>query len=190
MAGNEVRIIGGMWKGRKLVFPKAAGLRPTLGRARETLFNWVAADIVDARCLDLYAGSGALGCEALSRGAREVDFVERSRTVAAAITRNLAQLGDTRGRVWPMSAKKFLRRTKSSWDIIFIDPPFNTHDLTGALELINEASLLAPGGVIYFELPRRATVTDLSVWRAVRHSRAGDTQFGLLEPAGAANLSP
>ncbi|MEN9806994.1 MAG: hypothetical protein RL756_1514, partial [Pseudomonadota bacterium] len=82
MATNEVRIIGGKFRGRKLRFPDAPGLRPTLGRSRETLFNWLVGDIVDARCLDLFAGSGALGFEALSRGARRVTFVEQSRAVA------------------------------------------------------------------------------------------------------------
>jgi len=93
MANNEVRIIGGQWRGRKLTFPARAHLRPTLGRVRETLYNWLAPSIHGARCLDLYAGSGALGFEALSRGAAEVIFVERDRKTAMALRRNAEMLG-------------------------------------------------------------------------------------------------
>ena len=92
MANNEVRIIGGQWRGRKLRFPDRPDLRPTLGRVRETLFNWLAPDIHGAHCLDLYAGSGALGFEALSRGAAEVTFVERDRKAASALQANVELL--------------------------------------------------------------------------------------------------
>ena len=88
MARNEVRIIGGKWKGRKLSFAASKTLRPTLGRVRETLFNWLMADVEDARCLDLFAGSGALGFEALSRGAREVTFVDNNHHAATALRNN------------------------------------------------------------------------------------------------------
>ena len=88
MSNNEVRIIGGQWRGRKLTFPNRQDLRPTLGRVRETLFNWLAPHVQGSRCLDLYAGSGALGFEALSRGAAEVTFVERDRKAAAALKGN------------------------------------------------------------------------------------------------------
>ena len=109
MASNEVRIIGGLWRGRKLRFAATRGLRPTLGRVRETLFNWLAGEIRGARCLDLYAGSGALGLEALSRGAAEVTFVERNRKAAASLSANLAALEVGNARVCVSGAAPIAR---------------------------------------------------------------------------------
>ena len=123
MANNEVRIIGGQWKGRKLSFPARPGLRPTLGRVRETLFNWLAPTLAGARCIDLYAGSGALGFEALSRGAAEVTFVERDRKTAAALRANLATLNGNAA-VITDTAERAIQRAGRTYDLIFCDPPF------------------------------------------------------------------
>lgn len=180
MASNEVRIIGGNWRGRKLVFPDRPDLRPTLGRVRETLFNWLRADVPGARCLDLFAGSGALGFEALSRGAREVTFVERDRRAAAALSANAARLeaGD-RARILCDRAERVLRRSPEPWDLIFVDPPFRGADLAGALAAIVGAGALAGEGLVYFEAPRRSG-SDFTAWRVIREGHAGDTRFGLL----------
>ena len=125
MANNELRIIGGQWRGRKLRFPDRPSLRPTLGRVRETLFTWLAPNISGTRCLDLFAGSGALGFEALSRGAAEVTFVERDRKAAAAIRSNV-ELLQARATVVCQPAKQYLARTRARFDIVFLDPPFDT----------------------------------------------------------------
>jgi 16S rRNA (guanine966-N2)-methyltransferase len=180
MAGNEVRIIGGNWKGRKLRFPAVAGLRPTLGRARESVFNWLASEIHDASCLDLFAGSGALGMEALSRGARQVTFVERNRLVAKALRDNIALLHASNADVFSMPAKRFLQHTQARWDIIFLDPPFSSSDFAQALDLIKQQDLLRPNGLLYFERPRKEALTDDGHWQLCKTSRVGDAQFGLL----------
>lgn len=180
MAGNEVRIIGGKWRGRKLRFPAVPGLRPTLGRARETLFNWLAPELPDARCLDLFAGSGALGFEALSRGAGAVTFVESDRKVAQALKDNAELLDASSAQLFTVDAKRFLTRAQPGWHIIFLDPPFASDAFGYALELIAEHNLLHPDGLVYFERPRRQAFAETGHWRVYRDSHAGDTRFGLL----------
>ncbi|MGA0838287.1 MAG: 16S rRNA (guanine(966)-N(2))-methyltransferase RsmD [Pseudomonadales bacterium] len=192
MATNEVRIIGGNWRGRKLRFPDAPGLRPTLGRSRETLFNWLVSDIADSDCLDLFAGSGALGFEALSRGAKQVTFVEQNRAVAAALRRNAAELGislDQRfARVLCMTAEQFLRgrgrgsapqSAKAPFDIVFLDPPFGFEGFDSLLETLRNIGLLTPHSLIYVETPRRQTLKHLGFER-LRETHAGDTHSLLL----------
>lgn len=177
MASNEIRIIGGRFKGRKLRFPDVSDLRPTLGRVRETLFNWLAADIDGARCLDLFAGSGALGFEALSRGAAEVTYVERNRKAASAIKSNILLLGIEQARVHCGDAAQFLARQSGSWDIVFFDPPFSN----GAADLLNlllTDSRLREHGCIYVERPRREALPESS--RLIKEATAGDCRFGLL----------
>ncbi len=138
MAANEVRIISGKWKGRKLSFPSAPGLRPSLGRVRETLFNWLRAEVANCRCLDLYAGSGALGFEALSRGAAEVTFVDRDPKVIKALQANAARLNADGCIIVRSSARKFLARAGQPWDIVFLDPPFAEDDLTPTLDALRQ----------------------------------------------------
>lgn len=189
MASNEVRIISGKWKGRKLRFPASAGLRPTLGRARGSLFNWLAADIQDATCLDLYAGSGALGFEALSRGAASAVFVERNRQVAAALQRSAALLG-ANAQIVVAPAMRFLGTACGQWQLIFLDPPFESNELDAVLDVIAARDLLAPGGCIYLERPRKELLfagrpapevaADRNGWRMFKRGHAGDSQFGLL----------
>lgn len=183
---NEVRIIGGKWKGRKLRFPDHPGLRPSLGRAREALFNWLVVDVVGARCLDLFAGSGALGFEAESRGAREVVLIESDRRVAAALKGSAKELGAT-ARVLQRDAHRYLKSSTHTADIVFLDPPFAEPELAiTAVQSIAERGLLAPDGCIYLELaakgpiarPRIGETLHGLTWR--KASMAGDTVFGLL----------
>lgn len=176
MANNEVRIIGGQWKGRKLKFPDRPGLRPTLGRVRETLFNWLAPRIGNARCLDLFAGSGALGFEALSRGAAEVTFVEKDRKAAAAIHSNVTALGAD-AHVKNLPADRFVARDTNVYDVIFFDPPFeDARSLSLLARVLRER--LAPGGVLYLEMPRRAALP--AIGQLLKRGTAGDCQFVLL----------
>jgi 16S rRNA (guanine966-N2)-methyltransferase len=179
MAGNSVRIIGGKWRGRKLLFPDQADLRPTLGRVRETVFNWLRDDVADSRCLDLFAGSGALGFEALSRGAAAVTFVDSRRPVVKQLQENAARLGAQGVTVICAPAERVLRRATTTWDIIFVDPPFDTDPLPAVLAQIAAGGLLADGGLVYFEAPRRRPL-ETGAWRQIKHGHAGETQFGLL----------
>ena len=179
MASNEVRIIGGNWRGRKIVFPDRQDLRPTLGRVRETLFNWLRADVPGSRCLDLFAGSGALGFEAASRGAAAVTLVESDRRVARCLRDNATRLDAHNVTVVCERAERLLRRRNGPWDIIFVDPPFQQHVLIAVLDAIAATQALAPDGRVYVEAPRREVLSG-GGWRKVKHGRAGDTQFGLL----------
>jgi 16S rRNA (guanine966-N2)-methyltransferase len=122
---NEVRIIGGKWKRRKVAFPDRPTLRPTPNRARETLFNWLAWHIDAARCLDLFAGSGALAFEALSRGAQHATLIDNDAQVVRALHKSRDQLGADNCTIVQSSALEFLRQATSVWDIVFLDPPFD-----------------------------------------------------------------
>ena len=190
MARNQVRIIGGLWKGRKLRFAAGAALRPTPSRVRETLFNWLGPSMEGCDCLDLFAGSGALGFEALSRGARSLTSVESDRRAAESLRSNGAQLGAARLAVRKQGALAFLRQAAGDgafvggerirgWDCIFLDPPFATGLLASTLAQLSEGEALKPDGRVYFEV-RRNTPLDLQDWRIDREGQAGNTRFGLL----------
>ena len=190
MPQNQVRIIGGFWKGRKLGFPQRDGLRPTLARVRETLFNWLAPSIAGADCLDLFAGSGALGFEALSRGAGSLTLVEVDRQVAQCLRENGAKLGARRLLVRRQTALAFLRQAAGKgiavggervqgWNCVFLDPPFTSAQLPAALALLAGGGLLRPDGLVYFET-RTGEALDLKDWVVVRDGKAGDSRFGLL----------
>ena len=147
---NTLRIIGGAWRSRKLKFISAPNLRPTPDRVRETLFNWLQSTIADARCLDLFAGSGALGLEALSRGASEVIFVEKCHIVVQQLRHNLLLL-KSNNHVINTDAESYLLEKNNAFDIIFLDPPFRQHFLPKILDLILEKQLLKHNGLIYLE---------------------------------------
>lgn len=147
---NTLRIIAGEWRSRKLKFKDAPNLRPTPDRVRETLFNWLRGKVHGARCLDLFAGSGALGFEALSRGAKDVVFVEKMAHVAAQIEANIALLS-AQSPVIKSDAASYLTHADRVFDIIFLDPPFRQNLLPLVLEIILEKKLLAKNGMIYLE---------------------------------------
>lgn len=153
---NTLRIIGGQWRSRKLPFPDFPGLRPTPDRIRETLFNWLQADIHGARCLDLFAGSGALGFEALSRGAAKVVFIDSQKAAASQLQQNLALLEVDSGSatVCQLDAKTYLQNQANMYapfDIVFLDPPYRKGLLDDALQLIHEKSLITKNSLIYLE---------------------------------------
>ncbi len=136
---NEVRIIGGGWRGRRVHFPDSPGLRPTPDRVRETLFNWLQQSIAHTRCLDLFAGSGALGLEALSRGAREVVFVEHAAVAAASLRGELVRLGGgANAQVVQTAAARFLSAPGAPFDVVFLDPPFGQGTLAEYVTLLDE----------------------------------------------------
>lgn len=179
----EVRIIGGEWRGRKLHFPPSAGLRPTPDRVRETVFNWLQFELAGRRCLDLFAGSGALGFEALSRGAGEVVFVERDPVSARAINDMLAQLRCDRGRVEQLDALAWLERgplPSQPFDIVFLDPPYYQAWLPALVERLERGGWLAPKAWVYLEdAAARGEPTLPAGWTLLRSKRAGDVGYHL-----------
>jgi 16S rRNA (guanine966-N2)-methyltransferase len=184
----EVRIIGGEWRGRKLHFPQTAGLRPTPDRVRETLFNWLQFELASRRCLDLFAGSGALGLEALSRGAGEVVFVERDPAAANAIGDALRKFGCSRGRVEQGDAFEWLARKGGSatagFDVVFLDPPYADSLLTRALAALERSGCLAPEAWIYLEdTAGRGEPALPDGWVLKRSKRAGDVGYHLARRA-------
>lgn len=181
-SSNRVRIIGGEWGGRRLGFPDAQGLRPTADRVRETLFNWLQHGLQGRRVLDAFAGSGALGIEAASRGAREVVMLERSRKVADALQKNLEVLEANNITLLTVDAFEYMAHAQESFDLILLDPPFGKDLIQPALALIKEQGLIQPEGKIYIELEASAPTPKLPEgWAMVRDKVAGDVRFGLIE---------
>lgn len=180
-SSNLLRIIGGEWRSRRLKFADAPGLRPTPDRVRETLFNWLQMKVPDARCLDLFAGSGALGFEALSRGAQEVVMVENHPVAAKALRENIALLGAQNVVLVNDDAFRYLGREFAPFDLIFLDPPYRKGLLEPVLEGIFTKSLLAPGGMIYLEQEAEAE-TDFARFglQIHRETEAGQVQSLLL----------
>lgn len=180
---NTVRIIGGRWRGRRLRFPAVGAIRPTADRLRETLFNWIAADVDRARCLDLFAGSGALAFEAASRGAAHVTAVEASRDAARALARNIDELG-ARDVVEAVQARAstYLERRAEPVDLVFVDPPFAQPELADeALARLARHGWLRPEARVYLEVAARSGAAPVPAgWQLLRHKTAGDAQGMLL----------
>ena len=180
---NQVRIIGGEWRGRKLDFPDAQGLRPTPDRVRETVFNWLLAYLPGARCLDLFAGTGALGFEAVSRGAASATLVERDRSVYHALQQNMLKLEMMdRVRLVHSDALDYLQAgCEQVFDIIFIDPPYGKGLVARAISLIEQANCLKPGGLIYMERESEAGTDAIPEnWLELKHKQAGQVSYYLL----------
>lgn len=179
-AAGRFRIIAGQWRGRRLSFPALAGVRPTADRVRETLFNWLAPVIEGARCLDLFAGSGALGLEALSRGAAAVTFVDREPRLIRAIAAHLGTLGCGTGSTLCADAPAYLTSRPETFDIVFLDPPFDSGPLGGLCQMISDAGLLSPGGRVYLEQDAAAPPPELPPgWEMLRSARAGNVRYHL-----------
>jgi len=178
---NEVRIIGGKWKRRKLRFPDRPELRPTLDRVRETLFNWLAPYIVDARCLDLFAGSGALGFEALSRGAAEVTLIERDVRLVRVLEHHRGLLGADACTVVRADAVAWLARQKKPWDIVFVDPPFRSTLAQRSLDVLLTHGLVTARSLVYLERNAQAASTPCG-WAVEKSATAGATTYQLLRP--------
>lgn len=179
---HAVRIIGGQWKRSKLPVPDLPGLRPTPSRVRETVFNWLGQDLTGRRCLDAFAGSGALGFEAASRNATAVVLLERDRGLARGLVECRDRLGATAVRVERVDAIAWMAAcTAEHFDLIFLDPPFEAGLTLPALE--GAARLLTAGGVVYLESgrPIDADILATAGWRARRSAQAGQVHFGLLE---------
>lgn len=178
-APGQVRIIGGSLRNSRLLVPALPGLRPTPARVRETVFNWLAPTITGARCLDLCAGTGALGIEAYSRGAASVQFVERDAQAVQALRANLARLKLDATTVAAMDAASFLRGTGQPCDVVFLDPPFAL-DLWALLARQLEAGgWLAAQALVYVESPRTGVAGLPANWSVHREAQAGEVRFAL-----------
>jgi len=163
------------------MFPPVEGLRPTTDRVRETLFNWLAADIRDARCLDLFAGSGALGLEALSRGAAHCDFVDTSAEVVQQLRGHLQTLGAaTRAGCHRRSALTHLEQQRGPWDIVFVDPPFGEDLVKPVCALLARRGVLRRGALVYIETGADENPAAVpATWSLYREKRAGGVCYGL-----------
>jgi 16S rRNA (guanine966-N2)-methyltransferase len=185
-----LRIIGGSWRGRKLRFPPTAEIRPTPDRVRETLFNWLGSRVSGARCLDLFAGSGALGLESLSRGAAHVTFVERDGAAVRELRARLLEWGARGAEVEHGDALHFLGGASRPFDIVFLDPPFDSEFLTSAAARLDDGGWLAAGALIYVECAARNGLPPLPQgWTALKSKQAGEVGYHLLHKRGESPLA-
>lgn len=179
---NRVRIIGGQWRSRVIEFPDALGLRPTPDRVRETLFNWLGQTLRGQRCLDLFAGSGALGFEAASRGASSVIMVEEDRSAIDALNLNKTKLSADACKVIRGDALKFIAASVETFDVIFVDPPFSSQLMPALLPILRNK--LTAQGAIYAEwgepIANLLTQPPESALSIVKQGKAGAVHFALL----------
>src|SRR5688500_2520488 len=174
---GKVRIIAGQYRGRRIAVPDRDDLRPTPDRVRETLFNWLGQDLSGRACLDLFAGSGALGFEAASRGASRVVMVENDRVAISALQASLKTLDATSVELVRADAFEYLRASGERFDVVFLDPPFRQNALPGLLDAL--PARLASGARVYVEAPAPCVPDDS--WRELKRSRAGQVSYQLLE---------
>jgi 16S rRNA (guanine966-N2)-methyltransferase len=174
---HEVRIVGGRWKRSRLPVADRPGLRPTPDRVRETLFNWLGQDLCGWRCLDAFAGSGALGFEAASRGAARVVLVERDREALAALEKSRAALAAGEVEIVAGDAEAFLARSRERFDVVFLDPPFRTNVLPRVLNSLR----LKANARIYIESESPIAAAG---WRELKRGKAGQVSYQLLQWSG------
>lgn len=177
---QQLRIIGGRWRGRKLAVGRAEHLRPTPNRVRETLFNWLQPSIEGARCLDLFAGSGALGFEALSRGAGSVVMVENDPELVLLLQQHAASLGADDARIVRAAALEWLRAQDQPFDIVFLDPPFAEGLIEQACNVLLEGELLSDGALVYAESAASGIGEPVGLEK-VKQGQAGQVQYRLLK---------
>ena len=179
---NTVRIIGGEYRGRRLAFPDITGLRPSTDRVRETVFNWLQQTIPGANCLDLFCGSGALGFESLSRGAKSVWFVDREKSVGEQIKKNIVVLGAENADIFCGTAAQFLTTVRGPVDIVFLDPPFQQDLLQDTCAQLEVSGILAARAWIYLEaeFPLENVILP-DTWALTRSKKAGAVYYGLVE---------
>jgi len=176
---NQLRIIAGRWRGRKLSFAPVPGLRPTPDRVRETLFNWLDPFVQGARCLDLFAGSGALGIEAASRGAAEVVMVDYDAVVVATLREQLQELGFSGAQLVQQDVNSWLTGKAAPFDIVFLDPPFRENRLPACIELLEDNGWLAAGTRVYIEA-EKTYIPDLpDSWELYRSKHTGQVGYHL-----------
>lgn len=185
MAAGQLRIIAGAWRSRRLSFPERDDLRPTPDRVRETLFNWLQADVAGSCCLDMFAGSGALGFEAGSRGASHVVMIEQDREAADALRRNIDLLGAGNIELVTGDAMRWLERNRHSFDIVFLDPPFRSGIISRCCELLERGQSLSEHAKIYVEhAAGGASIAVPATWECLKAKTAGQVAYKLYRRAG------
>jgi 16S rRNA (guanine966-N2)-methyltransferase len=191
---NKINIIGGDWRSRNINFPDVEGLRPTPARVRETLFNWLQYDILNSRCLDLYAGSGALSFEAASRGAKSIVQVENNALACRSLHANALTFGANNIKVVQMEAFRYLAGDAEPFDIVFIDPPFSLNIAAQTCHWLEDKHWLAAHAKIYVETQSKDSITQRPFkldavpenWQLLKQKIAGDVQYQLFERVGIA----
>lgn len=179
---NKVRIIGGQWRGRNLPFLDVQGLRPTPARVRETVFNWLQYDVMASHCLDLYAGSGALGMEAASRGAKRVVQVESDAKVCRQLKQNTELVSASQVKIVQQDVFRYLAGDTELFDLVFLDPPFAKGYAVQTANWLEDKLWLASHAKIYMEVERQLTLTDLpESWNLLKHKTAGEVAYYLFE---------
>ena len=182
---NSVRIIGGRWKGRKIPVPRLAGLRPTPDRVRETLFNWLQPHIGGAACLDLFAGSGVLSLEALSRGASRVVAVDCHHKSVESLSNFRREPGADGLHVHHGRAERFLSAAPAgTFEIVFVDPPFDLPIRQSVCTSLQENGWLSPAALIYVETAGNDDFIYPDSWKLLQHKRAGNVTYRLLQAQG------
>lgn len=174
---NQIRINAGVWRSRLLKFPDAEGLRPTPERVRQTVFNWLGQDLTSKNCLDLFAGTGAFGFEALSRNAKSVLMIENAAIAYKSLLQNQTLLNAQNCQIHHLDALQFLSQNTQKFDIIFCDPPYNKDWFSKLLPLLNQH--LAPDGIVYVEA--EFEVLDMDAWQIIKQNKAGNVYYHLLK---------
>lgn len=180
---GEVRVIAGLWRGRKLPVLNAEGLRPTTDRVKETLFNWLMMDIAGSRCLDCFAGSGSLGIEALSRQAQAVVFLEKFADAANQLKKNLVSLKAENGKVIQTDTLQFLaqKNSEAPFDLVFVDPPFHQGFVPQVLTALEQNGWLAENALIYIETEKNHSPLTLPEhWQVIKEKTAGQVVSRLI----------
>jgi 16S rRNA (guanine966-N2)-methyltransferase len=178
---GELRIIAGQWRGRKIKFPNESGLRPTLDRVRETIFNWLGPYLAGASCLDCFAGSGVLGLEALSRGAAHAVFIDESKKTMSAIQQNATALDTTTAQMICASLPAGLTQLSPHvFDIVFLDPPYNSKILEICVEMLIKNNLIGSKSILYIEAGAKESIDLPPNWQWLKHKHTATLQFGLL----------
>lgn len=183
---GSCRIIGGKWRGRSITFDDAEGLRPTTDRIRETVFNWLQPYIYQSYCLDAFAGSGVLGFEALSRGARELVFIENNIKTVHGLRENIDKLDAQNASVFHQDALSWLqsaarKHIENKFDLVFLDPPFHSELLARSCTLLDSSGCLAEDAIIYVE---HNIDTDIDIpgnWTALKEKKAGQVAYKLFQ---------
>ncbi len=177
---NKLRIIGGEWRSRQLRFLDTPGLRPTPARVRETLFNWLRHDIAASQCLDLYAGSGALGLEAASRGAVRVVQVENNAQACRQLKENVSKLQGGQIKIVQQDVFRYLAGNAEPFDLVFLDPPFGRHLAVQTCQWLEDKGWLMPDGKIYVEVEKGLVMEDIPEnWESLKRKSAGEVDYYL-----------
>lgn len=177
---NSLRIIGGEWRGRKLGFAKVDAIRPTPDRVRETLFNWLAPMMRGANCLDLFAGSGALGFEALSRGAEAVVMCDSNPKIISTLKEHANLLKTSKGTFLQTEALSFLNRNTQKFDLVFLDPPFDSDILKSCIDILVDKDSLNEDAMVYVETHSKTELPEVpDNWKLHRNKKAGGVAYSL-----------